>query len=193
MNDALAVPASARASALPRARLLAHRFRPHQQRGGRRRGWLLSHASTARCACRSPQNWAACKHIGGSRNRGKAGPLVVRAGASDSRRSHSARDWRGAGLSCPPERALPSCSCGYYGAARRLSDPAGRASLRAAVGVVQLGLISSGAGADAGGRPATRERKSEAVTRRASGCEEAHRPPTAALKRAPPGRCINAS
>ena len=70
--------------------------RPLRQRGGRRRRWLLRHASGSPVRLHVTADRAASKHIGDSRNPGKAGPPADPARAPDGRRCRGARDWRDA-------------------------------------------------------------------------------------------------
>ena len=53
-------------------------FRPDRERGRRRRGWLLAHASESEVRLQFVADQAGSKHIGDSRNRGKGGQPVWR-------------------------------------------------------------------------------------------------------------------
>jgi hypothetical protein len=57
---------------------LAPAGRPDQQRGGRRLGSLVGHASNSQVCVRLAADQAGSKHVGESRNRAKAGPRTGR-------------------------------------------------------------------------------------------------------------------
>ncbi len=77
-------------------------IRPDRERGRRRRGWLLAHASESEVRLQFVADQAGSKHTGDSRNRGKGGPPVADHNAGPS------RAWRCAPLAiCRAEPISP--------------------------------------------------------------------------------------
>jgi hypothetical protein len=82
--------------------------RPHRERGRRRRGWLLAHASESGVRLPVVADQAGSKRTGDSRNRGKEGQPVWPITTPDRRGHRDAHLWRSAGLR--PGRRSGTCS-----------------------------------------------------------------------------------
>ena len=119
-------------------------FRPVQQRRGRRRPSLLRHPSDSQVRLQVTADRAASKHIGSSRNHGKAGPPTDPAKGPGGRRRRDARVWRDAGSVPSGEGDLLRACRGYRPARPRVSIASKRSQLVAGRVPADCHIVSIG-------------------------------------------------